>query len=489
MEQAPYHLGFTTLDHERHIDALPVDGSIPPWLAGTLVRTGPARYEVGGRSYNHWFDGLAMLHAFTFSGGQVGYANRFLHSRAYDGAERKDAIAAVEFGTDPCRTLFERVAAFFKPRPTDNCNVSINQLADDVVAFTETPLPLRFDPETLETLGVYDLENAPGDEISGVFSTAHPHFDAERSRHYNYITDLGRKSTYNLYGIAADGGRQEVLATIDVDRPAYMHSFGMSERYLILTEFPLVVNPLRLLFRTEPIIRNFRWRPERGVRFHVIDKDTGERVAQATSEAFFAFHHVNAFEDGDTVVVDMATYPDPEILDQFYLRHLRSGDPVDATARLSRHRIDLADDGEARPEELSPQPVELPRIHYDHAAGRPYRYVYATGHHSGGDAADFLDNLVKLDLQEGSVRTWYEPGCYPGEPVFVAAPDSTDEDAGLILSVVLNVPEERSFLLVLDADTFEELGRAVVPHHVPFGFHGNFLARGSGAEAPGELHR
>ena len=40
----------------------------------------------------------------------------------------KGALARGEFATDPCRTLFQRVAAIFEPKLTDNCNVNINPL-------------------------------------------------------------------------------------------------------------------------------------------------------------------------------------------------------------------------------------------------------------------------------------------------------------------------------------------------------------------------
>lgn len=36
--------------------------------------------------------------------------------------------------------------------------------------------------------------------------------------------------------------------------------------------------------------------------------------------------------------------------------------------------------------------------------------------------------------------------------------------------------DKSTFLLVLDAKTFEELGRAVVPVNIPYGFHGTFTA-------------
>jgi carotenoid cleavage dioxygenase-like enzyme len=61
--------------------------------------------------------------------------------------------------------------------------------------------------------------------------------------------------------------------------------------------------------------------------------------------------------------------------------------------------------------------------------------------------------------------------------VFVAAPEAGDEDEGVLLSVVLDNRTGNSFLLVLDARSLDEMARAEVPHHIPFGFHGQF-ARG-----------
>ena len=101
---------------------------------------------------------------------------------------------------------------------------------------------------------------------------------------------------------------------------------------------------------------------------------------------------------------------------------------------------------------------------------------------------NFIDTLVKLDLDARQASSWSEGGCYPGEPVFVAAPDALAEDDGVILSVVLDAQQETSFLLILEASSYEELARAEVPHHIPFGFHGNYLAEQSGASSLQTLH-
>ena len=182
--------------------------------------------------------------------------------------------------------------------------------------------------------------------------------------------------------------------------------------------------------------------------------------------------------------MDMVTFPDSGVIDQLYLERLRSAEPVTATGKLTRFRIGSR--GDASDERLSEARIELPRINYRRRAGRRYRYVYGAGNEVQGN---FIDNLVKLDLERNATTSWYEEGCYPGEPVFVATPEAADEDDGVILSVVLDAKKAASFLLILDASSYRELARAEVSHHIPFGFHGNYFAETSGPESFRDLHR
>jgi beta,beta-carotene 9',10'-dioxygenase len=117
-------LGLTNLDDEIVVDELELEGELPAWLAGSLLRTGPARWDLGEQTVNHWFDGLAMLHRFTIAGGSVSYANRFLRSKAFEAAQ-DGTIGFSEFATDPCRSAFKRVASLFDPAFTDNGNVNV----------------------------------------------------------------------------------------------------------------------------------------------------------------------------------------------------------------------------------------------------------------------------------------------------------------------------------------------------------------------------
>jgi carotenoid cleavage dioxygenase-like enzyme len=467
-DRASYAVGFSDLDDEVEPTRLPLRGEFPAWLIGSLLRTGPAKFDVGSTTVNHWFDGLAMLHRFNFADGAVTYANRFLRSDSYCEAAVKGSLARGEFATDPCRTLFQRVAAAFSPKLTDNCNVNVDMFGGEPVALTETTLPVRFDAETLETLGHY----AASADVGGMVSIAHPHYDAARACRFSYVVDFGRKSHYRLFAIPDDGSPERVVAEMPVDKPAYMHSFAMTERYLVLTEFPLVVDPLRLMLSVAPFIRNYRWTPQRGLRFHVFDKDSGALVVSSVADAAFAFHHVNAYEEGSDLVIDVITYDDAGIIDELYLSHLRAGEAMNATGRLTRCIVSI---DSAEPTEvvaLADEMIELPRIDYDRCAGRPYRYVWGVGRTSGGA---FLDSIVRLDVTSRASRTWYAEGCYPGEPVFVAEPGANEEGQGVLLSVVLDARRGTSFLLVLNAHSLAEIARAECPHHIPFSFHGNYF--------------
>lgn len=461
--------GFRSLDAETDVAALPVAGTVPGWLRGTLLRNGPALFDTSRTSFRHWFDGQAMLHRFGIADGTVSYRNRVLDTPASAAVREHDRIGYAEFATDPCASLFGRFFTRFRREPTPNACVNIVRVGDATMALTETPLPVQFDPETLDTLGVLGY----ADDVGGATTTAHPLPDPHTGDLINAVLVFGRRSEYRLTRQRGTLTR-EVIAAVPADRPGYLHSFAVTDRHIVLVVHPLVVNPLSFVLRGRPFIDNFRWNPERGTRIVVVDSATGAVRCDTTTAACFAFHHVNAFDaDPHTVVLDLCAYPDAGIVDALRLDRLRAGRPT-PMARLTRYTVAL-DGGAVHTRQLSVEPLELPRTAVP--AGREHRFVFGCG---AADAAgtDFLDQLVRIDCASGAALTWREPGTYPGEPVVVARPAEAGgtgaEDDGVVLSVALDVDAGASCLLVLDAATFTELARASVPHAIPFGFHGGF---------------
>lgn len=466
--------GLQTQTEEITVDNLPVEGDIPAWLQGTLLRTGPAQFEVGERTYNHWFDGLAMLRRFTFEGNNVSFSNKFVQSEPYRVDNETSKINFRGFSVDPCVTLFRGAMALFAPLPgMINPVVSIQKIEDRYIAMTEMPLAVEIDPQTLAIRGDFPVANVPDAQTS----TAHPLFDAAQGETYNMMVKFGRQHKYRIYKQFTD--HHEIVSTIDADEPAYMHSFAMTENYIVLLEYPFRL-PMRNLFPMamvqRPFIEAFEWMPDTPTRLRVIRKSDGVLVNTLTIDPFFAFHVINAYEQTDdngedVLVVDVSAYPDASVIDDLYLHNLRGSDFISRGGDFTRLCLPLTGDY-ATQQVIGTEQIELPRINSAYAA-RSYRYAYGAGFQRTKE--DFIDQIVKIDAQTGDTVVWHEDGCYPSEPIFVAAPDAQTEDDGVVLSVVLDSAQDSSFMLMLDGADFTERARVRVPIRLPFDFHGAFL--------------
>ena len=278
-DRTSYAIGFADLDAEASVDSLPVKGEFPRWLSGALVRTGPAKFDLARQTVNHWFDGLAMLHRFGFDDGRVSYRNRFLRSRTFCDSEA-NGRAGCRAGSRPIRAArCSNASPRSSPRPTPTTATSTSICS---AASRSRSLRRRFPsasmPRRWRRWATRDTARMSAGRSRSRIPTTTPPADAASAT----SSRSAAKSRYRLFAIPDDGSPERVIAEMPVDRPAYMHSFAMTERYLVLTEFPLVVDPLRMLLAAEPFIRNYRWEPERGLRFHVFEKDGGQLVKSLT---------------------------------------------------------------------------------------------------------------------------------------------------------------------------------------------------------------
>ncbi len=457
---------------------LPIEGTCPGWLNGTFVRNGPVSIEIDGQKMCHWFDGLAMIHSFTFQDGKLSYSNKYLRTEAYDTVFHEGNFNFLGFASLPKHPILKQIKAFFNPNcpPLQNANVNVVEIAHNYSALTEIPLPVRFNLTTAETLGPLEFQ----DDLpkANVFDSAHPHYDRRTQEKYNYIVDFGPRTQYIIYRYHPERPCREAIAKIPAYRPSYMHSFAMTEHYFVLVEFPLIVNPIDLLFLTKPFIMNYYWKPEQGTQFTIVDRRTGSVVNKIKHcQPFFAFHHVNAYEEKDNIILDIVTYPNADIISQIsdhgYLSS-QAGDNSEVLIKTKLMRYCLSPaQGTINSKVLFAGPFELPRINEQFSA-YAYRYVYGSDQRSLRNAND-LRPLYKIDTKTQKRLLWQEPGLLPGEPVFIPRPCSKDEEDGVIVSVVLDDKHHKAFLLILDAETFKELGRAYAPFAIPVGLHGQFF--------------
>jgi beta,beta-carotene 9',10'-dioxygenase len=440
-----------------------LEGALPGWLEGALVRTCPAVLHTDTWRAEHWFDGLGMLYAFRVAGPEaVRYQQRLLESKVA-ASYREGPYKPAGFATPLARSLLRRV---FEPIPeiTDNANVNVIPMGDELVAMTESTRQLAVDPATLRVKG----EVAYGDDLGAVVMSAHPHLDVARGAVVNVASRLGSKSALLVYEHGLRERSRRIVGEWRSPRLPYVHSFGLSARRAVLVGHPLTVNPLSLLWSNRGFIDHFRWRASDGTRLVVVDRGSGA-VREHATDALFVFHVAHAYDDGDDTVLDVVAYDDASIVDALRRPALAARVP-DLTPRPLRLRIGAH--GVTR-EPLGDVGFEFPVVHYKRVSGKPHRLIWGTALEGAGEL--WRSTIVRLDTATRRTTTFSEPGWVFGEPVFVAEPSAEREGQGVLLAVGTHHDQKRSAMLVLDAESLAVHAWATVHTEIPLGFHGSFV--------------
>jgi len=126
-----------------------------------------------------------------------------------------------------------------------------------------------------------------------------------------------------------------------------------------------------------------------------------------------------------------------------------------------------------RPQLISETGVDCPDINPKKRLSR-HRFIYGSGLHSRGF---FANSLCKVNVETGELKVWKEDdGVFPGDPKFIPKPGSDVEDDGVLVAACADMrPTGEDFLIVLNATTMEEEGRAEFSHKFPQAIHSIFL--------------
>ncbi len=436
---------------------LEVVGEIPAALRGALYRNGPNPQFEPRDPNHHWFSGDGMIHGFFIGDGKVSYRNRWVRTKKWNLEHAEGRSLYGTFGnpmtTDP-KYLSEPSGGV--------ANTNIVWHGGRLMALEEAHAPFAIDPDSLEPVGSVDL----GGKV-----TAHPKFDPDTGEmvFFGYADAMMPLSPMVSYGVADKDGRLTRRETFEAPYSSMVHDFMVTRNHVLFPILPLTGSLERAMGGKPP----FAWEPEKPALVGVMrrDEDT-TKIRWFSTDACYVFHVMNAWEDGSKIVADVMKY---DVAPLFPLADGRRGQQCGAY--LVRWTFDLADASDAiREERLDDLAGEFPR--YDE------RFTFEQNRHGwfAGQTTkpgDIRTNTVShIDLKTGRRGDYVAPvGDGVGEPVFVHRSDDAPEGDGWILAVAYRAAEDRSELLVFEAQDIAAgpVAVAKVPRRVPYGFHGNWV--------------
>lgn len=415
---------------------LPVKGTIPEELEGRLLRIGPNPVDAMQSKNHHWFTGSGMAHGLRLRGGKAEwYRNRYV----VDGYNM--------------RTLGRPDLPGPRNGPQPNvANTNIVGLAGRTFATVEAgALPVEL---------TYSLESVGRSNLNGSLAhgfVAHPKLDPTTGQLHAVSYEPGSES---LTYIRVDpDGLAQTVASIPAPHRPMVHDMGFTATWVIVLDFPVT-------FDAGESGREFpyAWNPKRSARIGLLPRNGDlQQMRWIEAPSCYVFHVMNAFDDENTVVIDVVRHP--------RTFENRQQGPGEGASLLVRWRINLVTNT-LMETVLDERSCEFPRFN-DAFGGREYRYGYT----AAGDDFNFGPSF-KHDVTTGCTEVHdYGPGCATQEPVFVARQGAIEEDDGWVLSYVHNAKRNASDVVIVDAKAFSDDPVAVItlPVRVPFGFHGNWV--------------
>jgi carotenoid cleavage dioxygenase len=446
-----------------------VIGRIPPGLEGTFYRNSADPQYPPRLGKDIFLNGDGMVHMVRIEGGHADLKTRYVRTEKWraERAARRSLFGAYR------NPFTDDASVAGLDRGTGNTSMWWN--AGRLFALKEDSRPIELDPDTLETLGSHDFN---GRLVSKTF-TAHPKIDPGTGEvvAYGYNTQGVASPTIELFFIDPDG---TLTRTERFDAPyaSMVHDFLLSKNYIAFTICPMICDWERVK-AGEPF---FHWDGRLPTKIAVIPRKPGgtKDIRWFTAPAAcMETHTYNAWEEGDLL----------------HLEHFVTGtgwlsqfpDINDPSAREQppfayRWTFDLASPNDTlRSEKLFPQVGEMPMIDLRFLTQETEHFWFGTSNTDLGPMLEMgpkgppFTCLGHWNARTSKLDFYYAgPHSAPEEPVFVPRSAGAAQGDGWLLTVVGRRAENRTDLVILDAQNLSAGPVATIrfPARIHEGFHG-----------------
>jgi carotenoid cleavage dioxygenase len=453
---------FAPVREEIFVEKLKVIGTLPREMDGMFVRNGPNPQFAPLANY-HLFEGDGMLHGVRVRDGVASYRNRYVRTAAWREENKAGKVLWPSLLDERAAKDLAAQALAGRAPIKNTANTAVLAHHGKLLALWEAASPHEVKADSLETVGLYDF----GGQWKNAF-TAHPKVDGANGE----LVCFGYSPLSPMveYGVFDRAGRLSHRTAIKLPRAVMMHDFAITQKHTLFFDLPAVIDLARGLVGKSMMV----FAPEVGARVGVLGRRAaGDSIRWFEIKTCFIFHTLNAYDDGDEVVLLAVRYDHYPSAFDFSARprgRLETPDWNDGRPAMYRWRFNLAT-GTVREEKLDDLHVEMPRVN-DGLMAAKTRYGYAIG------VADEMSSLVKFDLERGKRELHaLGKGRLGGEGVFVPRAGAKTEDDGWIVSYVHDQATDKGEMVVVDARDFSggPVARVMIPQRVPFGFHGAWV--------------
>ena len=465
----PYRTGaWRPQNREWTATDMVVEGTIPDDLHGVYLRNTENPLVPAAERY-HPFDGDGMIHSIFFSNGKAEYRNRFIRTQGL--LEELDAGGPLWSGLAESPLVAPRQDGWgARTRMKDASSTDVvvhNGVA--LTSFYQCGDLYRLDPVSLAD----DGREAWNGKFPDAGVSAHTKVDQATGElmFFNYQTTY----PYMHYGVVSPTGDLVHYTPVPLPGPRLPHDMTFTENFSILNDCPL--------FWKEDLIERgiyaTQFHRDMPTRLGVIPRyGTEKDIKWFECDATYVLHWINAYEDGDEIVVDGYFQFDPSpgvapdaTLEQRMFRFL---DLFALQSRPYRWRLNMKT-CTVKEGPLSDTITEFGMINAL-TAGKNYEWVYSTIPAVGWFG---FEGIIKHNVVTGSEENYQLPeGVYASETVFAPRPNPRSEDDGYLITFTMDVVNDSSDCLVFDAQNVSDgpVARIQLPERICSGTHATWAA-------------
>jgi carotenoid cleavage dioxygenase-like enzyme len=506
---------------------LKIEGNIPSYIEGRLMRVGPTQIRTDARNYTNYLDGFGRISSWIIDGknNQVNFLSSILKTNLFNASKPVDNVAseiARHITQEPTDSK-TRIGAFSLDN-MDNTDVNVYKFKGEskIITMTDFYKATEIDQNSLRTLGSMETTFKFDMPKMSTFSGSHPGQWYDPVANEDVMVNwLGSKGATDFkLSIYTMSSSREIVSRGRVSlpfQPYSIHSIAVAGNYALVTLGPVKLDFLKTgatLCVSCSADDKFGKEPTRIYVFDLLKshkEDNKEEKGDAPpiaiiempiEDSVFVFHHINAqVHNENEVSLDYCGYSStdgwlgehvlgnindvmqPEVRDDMnYLcdSYTRVTIDVKNNKFLTRTDYPMVDN------KGNKYHWELSSINPNYW-GKDYCYAYGTTYHMAGSSRYEDTGIIKIDrcVAEKVINnnnngdtttipaTFYEEGRYTGEPIFVPNPNPSSEDDGTVL--VVTRFQDTSSLLMLDGKTLNKVASVEAPFPLVFEFHGAFF--------------